>query len=809
MQRPTSQFSSAQIESLLERAIAFHKDRSFVKAKVLYEDILEVQPEHSDALHLLGLIAFQTSAPRRAVELIDKAIHINGRKAEYHSSRGIALAALGESEEAIASYDAALALRPDFAEAHSNRGLALSECGHYQDAIAAFDKATTMKPNSAIAYNNRGYAHALLKNADEALADFSKAISIDPHYAEAHYNRGNILRELGQLEAAIDSFDRAIEIKPDYADAYYNRGNTFGELSRYIESILSYDKAIAFKSDYAAAHCNRGKALNALQRFADAVVSFDKAIALRPDYAEAFRGQGDALSGRVRFEKAVASYDKAIALNPGHAGSYYSRGSAFQFLGRFDESAADYQKVFEIDPNYPFISGAILYAKMATCNWEGVDDQFVALRTQVERGEQAALSMEVMAFFDSPSLHRVATEIRLHALYPEDRSLGDIPPRVKGGKIRIGYYSADFHNHPVSHIAVEYFESHDRDKFEMYAFSYGPDTNDEIRGRVAAAFDEFIDVRYESDRDIARISRDLKIDIAIDLSGLTLEGRTGVFAFRAAPIQISYLGYLGTMAADYYDYLIADKTVVPPQTQKHYAEKIAYLPIYHARAPHRPAVKMALSREDIGLPAAGFVFCCFNSAHKITPLVFDSWMRILKAVNDSVLLLYAHSAVAMENLRLEAVKRGVASDRLVRAEFLPLPEHLARFSVADLFLDTLPYNAGTTASDALSVGLPVLTCAGESFASRMASSVLRAVGLSELITQSLTDYESQAIELATNTSKLRRIKEKLHRNHSTWPLFDPKLLTRHLEAAYAAMYERHHAGLSPEHFEVSSGMGLI
>ena len=441
---------------------------------------------------------------------------------------------------------------------------------------------------------------------------------------------------------------------------------------------------------------------------------------------------------------------------------------------------------------------------MGACLWKDIDTQTNRLRAQIKCGEKASTSFAALALLDSPELHKSAAKIWMGSRHPQDHLLGDIPGRKKGPKIRVGYYSADFRDHPVSHIAVEFLEFHDKEKFELYAFSYGPDTNDPVRQRISAVFDEFIDVRYASDWDVAQRSREFEIDIAIDLSGLTFEGRPGIFAHRAAPVQMSYLGYLGTMGAGYYDYLIADKTIIPPSTQKYYTEKIVYLPTYHARALRRPIAETNVTREALGLPSEGFVYCSFNNTFKITPSMFSGWMRILEEVTGSSLLLYTNTARAMENLKAEATTRGIDPNRIVRAEYLPLPEHLARLSAANLFLDTFPYNAGTSASDALWAGLPVLTRAGKSFASRMASSVLKATGVPELITRSQDEYEARAIELATNPLKLTKIKDKIHKNRSSSPLFNPKLFARRIEAAFSTMHERSHAGLPPEDFEVQS-----
>ncbi|HKF96813.1 MAG TPA: hypothetical protein VKB20_01040, partial [Steroidobacteraceae bacterium] len=385
-----------------------------------------------------------------------------------------------------------------------------------------------------------------------------------------------------------------------------------------------------------------------------------------------------------------------------------------------------------------------------------------------------------------------------------DDSLGGIGRRGRHERVRVGYFSADFREHALSTLIAGVFEAHDRTRFEVSGFSFGPDTGDPMRKRLEGAFERFIDVRHRSEREVAQLARRLEIDIAVDLGGFTDGGRPGIFALRAAPLQVSYLGYLGTMAAPYMDYLIADATLVPQAAQRHYAEKIVYLPSYQANDCRRPVAEEHFSRLELGLPATGMVYCCFNANYKLTPATFDSWMRILQATPGSVLFLYASSAAVVENLSREARSRGVAAERLVFGGKLPFAQYLARYRTADLFLDTLPYNAGTTASDALWAGLPVLSCAGEAFAARMGASLLQAIGLPELITTSRERYEQLAIELGQDRQRLEAIRQKLAAQRHSAPLFDTARFTGHLEDAYRKMYERYHGGLPAEHIEVGS-----
>ena len=384
-------------------------------------------------------------------------------------------------------------------------------------------------------------------------------------------------------------------------------------------------------------------------------------------------------------------------------------------------------------------------------------------------------------------------------MYPKNNTLAPIIDYPKHPKIRIGYFSADFREHPLAYLTAELYELHDRDHFEVHAFSFGPDTQDELNLRIKEGVDHFHNVQSMSHKEIVEYARSLQIDIAVDLGGLTAESRTDVFAMSAAPIQLSYIGYLGTMGADYYDYLIADPVMIPKESQKYYAEKIVYLPSFQVNDSKDLPPEITLTRKDVGLPEEGFVFCCFNNTYKFTPTTFDSWARILKQVDNSVLIIYANNEVSKANLTKEIVKRGVQAERLICGESLPKPEYLARYRTADLFLDTHPYNAGTTASDALKMGLPMITYLGHSYQARMGASIVNALNLPELITNSLEEYEALAIELAINPDKLKAIKEKLVANLSTAPLYDTKLFTKNLESAYTQMYERHHKGLKPDH----------
>jgi protein O-GlcNAc transferase len=798
--------SGSSVLPNLQSAIALHQQGMLGQAEAIYRQLLEIDPRNADVLHLLGVIAHQIGHHQSAVASYDKAIMLKPDYAEAYSNRGVALKELKQLDAAVASYDKAIEVKPDYAEAYSNRGNALKELKQLDAAVASYEKAIEVKPNYAEAYSNRGVVLSELKQLDAAVASFDKAIMLKPDYAEAYSNRGVALKELKQLDAAVASYDKAIEVKPDYAEAYSNRGIALKELKQLDAAVASYDKAIMLKPDYAEAYYNRGITLQELKQLDAAVASYDKAIMLKPDYAEAYSNRGNALSELKQLDAAVASYDKAIEVKPDYAEAYSNRGNALSELKQFEAAVASYDKAIVLKPDYEYLFGIKLHIKMHLCYWQEFGSNVSELSLKTQSNAKASTCLPLLALPIGLTEQRKAAETWSTDKYPYNPSLCQILKSASKPKIRIGYYSADFHAHPVSILSVGLFEHHDKSKFELIAFSFGHETQDEIRGRIKNAFDKFIDVSSMSDKNVAVLSRELGVDIAIDLGGYTKGGRTGIFSYRAAPIQLSYIGYLGTMGASYYDYLIADQTLIPEKYQPFYTEKIVYLPSYQVNDNKQEIPGSSLSRQELNLPSSGFIYCCFNANYKITPSTFDGWMRILKAVPESVLLLYTDISTAAKNLKMEAEKRGVNPERLIFGEKLTRTQYLARCRSADLFLDTLPYNAGATASDALWAGLPVLTCMGDSFASRYAASMLFAIRLPELVTETQDEYEVLAIELAKNPIKLKIIKDKLERNRLTTLLFDTVRFTKNLESAFFAMHERYQSDLPPDHIYVTDAL---
>ncbi len=640
-------------------------------------------------------------------------------------------------------------------------------------------------------------------NLNEAETAYRAVLLSYPTNPDALKLLGILNIQRGNPEEALRCIDACLHVKPSQPDMLNNRANLLKFFKRYDEALASYDKAIALKPDYADAYYNRGATLQEIKRYDDALASYGKAIALNPAYAEAYNNMGVTLWELKRYDEALASYGKAVALNPAHAEAYNNMGTLFLGLSRYDEARDRYRQALALNPDTPYAMGDWLYAKMHLADWQGMDEGLARLAQNIEAGRRAATPFIMVATPSSETLQKQCAEMYVRDTCPPAASPLWNGERYAHDKIRIGYFSADFHSHATAYLMAGLLERHDRSRFEVTAFSFGSPKDDAMRDRIEKACDRFIDVSATSDPEIAALARNMEIDIAVDLKGFTQNARTGIFALRPAPVQVNYLGYPGTMGASYIDYIIADATVIPENHQRYYSEKIVTLPhSYQVNDSSRIISDSKFNRRELGLPETGFVFCCFNSHYKITPDVFAIWMRLLSAVEGSVLWLFEGHPACVANLRKEAESRGVKGERLVFAPRMNAAEHLARHRLADLFLDTLHCNAHTTASDALWAGLPVLTCLGETFASRVAASLLNAVGLPGLIARSPQEYETLALELATHPQTLSGVRATLAQHRNAHPLFDTALFTRHLENAYATMWERSQAGLKPDHIYV-------
>jgi protein O-GlcNAc transferase len=709
----------------------------------------------------------------RAIEIYEKCVELAPARAEPYYKRANALNALGRLELAIEDYDRAISRNPSYTYAFCNRGSVLERLERRDEALASFDRALELDPKDALTHYNRGSVLKDLKRYEEALAGYEVALGLNAGFAEAHVNRGSVLQELRRYEAAIKSFERALALNPALAQAAQGRGVCLHRLKRLEPALAAYNTAIALKPDFAAAYCGRGELLAGLDRHADAVNDYLKATELEPD-PKTLQALANCLVRLRRFALAIASFDKALVMDP---------------------------------DGESYLLGGSRSARMQACMWDGLGDDLERIVAGVREQKPVCIPLILSTLIDSGALLRSASEIlarEIESACEDDikqiAAIAPVPvPRPRPDKIRIGYFSADLRTHPVAFLAAGLFESHDRTKFEVTAFAFGPESSDPIVSRLAKAFDRSIDVRQKSNLEVVALARELGIDIAIDLNGYTLHSRPELFALRAAPIQINFLGYPGTLGAGFMDYLVADGMVVPREQQRHYTEKVAYLPDSFIPFDSSYAIaERKFTREELGLPSSGFVFCCFNNVFKILPEAFARWMRILGRTEGSVLWLQQSNETAAANLRQEAERHGIDGGRLIFASHVAsLGEHLARIRAADLFLDTFPYNAHATALDTLWAGVPLLTYPGETFASRVGASLLRTVGLPELIASSPSQYEEKAVELAADPARLGEFRRKLAERNT--PLFDTKRYTSHLESVYEAIYERHRSGAPPAH----------
>ena len=606
-----------------------------------------------------------------------------------------------------------------------------------------------------------------------------------------------------KAEQALHENRIALSIDSNNIDALFSAAYALQSLNRMSEALAYYDKFIELKPDESVAYNNRGLVLVGLNKFQEALSSLEKAIEINPKNALAWGNLGRLLQGTGRNMRALHYYDKAVQLDPNFTEAYYNRANVLQGFNQPKLAEQSYAKALALRPDYPLLYGDWLHAKLRACDWTDLERAFEGLAQGVRDRQLIAPPFSLVGTPLSLELQLQCATNYIEKKVPASEPLCAGSVRSTKSRIRLGYFSADFHGHATAYLMAQLFELHDRSKFELVAFSFGTDVEDGMRARLRMGFDQFLELRERTDQDIAKLAHDMQIDIAIDLKGFTAECRPGIFAMRFAPIQVSYLGYPATMGAPYIEYMIADETTIPEQHRRYYSEKIIYLPgSYQPNDAGRYISNASFTREQLALPPDGFVFCCFNGCWKILPPVFDVWMRLLKQVPSSVLWLLADSEAAVRALKDAASARGVDSNRLVFAPRVALPEHLARHKYADLFLDTLPCNAHTTASDALWGGVPVLTQIGETFAGRVAASLVRAAGLSELVVSTIEAYEAMALDLAREPAKLRQYKERLRANRLSCALFDTKKFTTNIESAFTAMWQRYQAGLKPEHIHV-------
>jgi protein O-GlcNAc transferase len=825
-------------ETALRQAVALHQQGRLDDAEPFYRAALGRNPDELNALHLLGVLRQQQGRAEEALALIGRVLAAAPGVAVFHGNYGNALKDLGRFNEAVGSYRRAVALDPSFVDAHYNLGRLLKERGAFADAAACFEAALALEQRSVEIRNDLGLVLQELGRYDEAIRHYRAAATLAPDQAALHHNLGAALFLNGDFVAAEASLRQALALQPGLTQAEIALGSTLNALDRPEAAVAHYRTALVSSPGDATLHSNLGTTLLRLDQEAAAEAALRAAVALRPDQPEIRVNYGNALNRLGRREEALEEYRRALALDPdspdarnnlacilsalgqreaaiaeyrraldrrpGFADAHFNLGNVLQGAKRYDEAAESFRQALAVEPDHRLAAGGLLTVKRFACDWSGFDADQMLLGRTIEADAPGIDPFTALAYPLTPLQHRRCAEATVERRFGRIAPLPARPRRSAGPPIRLAYLSANYHGHAVASLIAEVIERHDRTRFEVTGISFGPDDTGAQRQRLVQGFDRFVDVRAESDSAVAHRLAELEIDIAVDLMGHTLDHRMGILAYRPAPLQVSFLGYPGTTGARFIDYVIADAIVLPRDQQPFWTEQIVHLPgCYQANDSRRPILATRPGRAECGLPEQSFVFCCFNNNYKITPQIFACWMRLLAAVPGSVLWLLRDNDDAARHLAGSAAAQGIDPARLIFAPVVASHErHLARQRQADLFLDTLPYNAHTTASDALRVGLPLVTCRGTSFAARVAASLLTALDLPELITTDLDGYEALTLALARDPVRLAAIRLKLARNAATAALFDGERFRIGLEASYEHMLQRHRQGLAPAGFTV-------
>jgi protein O-GlcNAc transferase len=802
------------------------------------EAALAVDPSSEPALMNKGTALLALGRNGEAIAAYKAAAEGNPESADAHFNLGNALMAAGRNSEAAASFLLSLSLRPGDVETLRRQAVALSRLGRTHDALSAIERARELVPMSAelcheqagmlveleryseavqiydrallldaqdtVALNNRGLA--LIRGARplDAVASFDRAIEIHPGDPVLWYNRGTALRAIGSVEDAFASYDRALSLNPDHAPTLVDRGNLLQGLRRYEEALDCFNQAAQILPSDPTVFTNMGNALRGLRRCEEALAAHERALAIDANLVEPLINRGIALKDLNRTEEAIASYERALAIEPDHPDALYNCGLAHSTLNRHEQALPYYERALEANSGHRYALGMLADASLHICNWNVTEGIAKRLETHIRDSLSVITPFTVLGYLDEPSLQLACSKAYVEDALPDVPRPASHSPSHTPQRLRIAYLSSDFQRHSMSFSIAEIFELHDRSRFEVTGVSWGADDGSPVRARIRNACDRFLDARSIGDRDLARQLVERGTAIAIDLKGLTGNNRLGIYAQRPAPIQVGYFGYPATVGSSFIDYVLADPIIVPLAQQPNWAEHIVNLPgCYWPNDRQRAVPTPTFTRVDLGLPDRGFVFCCFNNSWKITPPLFDIWMRLLRDCSGSVLWLLEDSEAAKANLLREAGARGVDAERLVFAARAEPEVHLARHRFADLFLDTLPCNAHTTASDALWMAVPVVTCPGKSFAARVAGSLLHAVDLPQLVCPDLEAYEATARRLTAHPAELRNMKAKLEASRFDCMLFDSKRLCRNIEAAYLEMWEIYRRGEAPRGFAVA------
>ena len=750
---------SSSLHSMLQQAMNAFQDNDLSRAHALLKKIIKLDKQNLPALHMLGLISASQLDYRSAVNFFKKALLID----------------------------------PESGSIHFNLANALVDCGHFKEAINHYIKSTEFDPTNPRPWLGQGRAFTNLGNHHKALFCYEQAIVLNPKYIEAVVNKATTLNALKNFDAAILCAETAITLNNNIASAWAAKGHALHEKQLYRDAIFDYDKALVLNPYFHEVYTRKGLALHQLGLFEEAIICADKSLKINPNLEGVWANKAAALYELMRYEESIDHYDAALSINSSFAEALANKGAALKELKRYDEVIVHYDKALKLKPNMDWFFGDLIHTKMKVADWSNLESLKKTLVDQVIENYNVSYPLAILSLVDDPYIQFLCSQTFSLAKYSSTEALGPFPPKLlPSNKIKLGYFSADFRTHPVGLLISELFELHDRAHFEVYVFSLHKSPYfDSVTERLKKGADKFINADEMSPFEIAKLSRELEVDIAIDLSGHTQFSKTNVFAFRAAPIQVHWLGYPGTLGAKFYDFILADQTVIPDQQRKFYTEKVLYLPdTFMVDDTKRMPSNKVFTRTECGIPENCFVFCSFSADYKFNPQLLDSWSRILKKVENSVLWLSENNVHFRANLLKEFAYRGIAIDRIIFATRLDsVADHLARHSLANLFLDTHPYNAHSSALDSLKSGVPIITLMGQSFSSRVAASLLNAISLPELITYSYDEYEALAIRLANDSTELIQIQYKLAVNKPEKPLFNTSLFTKNIESLFTGIYK--------------------
>lgn len=759
------------LQTLVHEAVARQSRGDLAGACDLFAQVLARDPKDAVSLYSLAAISLNLGDATSALSYAERSNAANPASALTWFVRGSALRLAGRKTEAQAILERACALDPSHVDAQLMLGVVHAELQQYRQALGAFERVLAIEPHNAAARSNREAILPLVQPALEGEAVLTQ--------------RALALQTAGQVGEAAAIFRRVLEGNPNQFVALYSLAVIGLNSGKAEEGLHFAERCRLAEPGAAASWYIHGAALKAVRRFAEAIESLDRALSLDPNHLECYVTKGHVYGDQKQYAIALVEFNNVLSRDPGHAQALNNAATLLSILNEHLESARFYERLIALHPEFDFACGALSHARLHSCEWSGFYELQKQIIDGVRAGKKVCRQLPFLAVSDSSEDQLKCARLVSEHSYPRNAIQLWKGERYGHKRLRVGYLSPDFREHPVGHLFAGVLEQHDRERFEIHAFSLGIDDGGSLRKRFVAAAEHFVEVRGKTSLEVAQIIRQHEIDVLVDLAGPTMDAQPDVFGFKPAPVQVIYLGYPGTSGADYMDYILADRTVIPEEHQRFYAEKVLYLPgCYLPADPELVFSERTPTREEMDLPPEGFVFCSFNHDYKINPPVFDVWMRILSRVEGSVLWLMRLNAAAEENLRKEAERRGIDRARLIFAKRVPaISDHLARYRLAGLFLDTTPYNAHSTSTDVLRAGLPLLTVEGGSFQSRVAMSVLRTVGLPELVVGSLAEYEETAVRLAGDPIELAALKERVRCQVAASALTDAAAFTRGVEAA--------------------------